>query len=89
MTQASSAIDLQSATTEIAENIRQVSAGIKDVNVNIIESSQVSGQVASEINDVLTESRTISKFSASVRNKAEELEAVFVQPGRMTCQFKA
>nr|MDA3790257.1 methyl-accepting chemotaxis protein [Desulfobacula sp.] len=48
--EAASAVDLQSTTASgIAENIGQVSLGIQEVNVNVNQSSEVSGQVAHEI----------------------------------------
>ncbi|MDA3790005.1 MAG: methyl-accepting chemotaxis protein, partial [Desulfobacula sp.] len=72
----------------IAENIGQVSLGIQEVNVNVNQSSEVSGQVAHEITDVLTASQEINNFSSEVKEKSEILNNVMLQLQAMTEKFK-
>ncbi len=60
-------------------------AGIQEVNENVAQSSQVSGQVANEISEVLEASQTtISSLSANVKEKAVALEEVIEQLRAMT-----
>ncbi|MBU0970821.1 MAG: methyl-accepting chemotaxis protein, partial [Proteobacteria bacterium] len=70
------------------ENIGQVSLGIQEVNENVSQSSDVSGQVAHEIADVLTASQQISDFSSDVKAKAGTLNAVMLQLRAMTKKFQ-
>ncbi|WP_300455197.1 methyl-accepting chemotaxis protein [Desulfobacula sp.] len=89
VTEAAAAIETQSTTTiEIAENISQVSLGIQEVNVNVTQSSDVSGQVAEEITDVLATSKEINQFSLTVKEKASLVNNVMLQLQAMTEKFK-
>ena len=89
MNEAATAIELQSDTTNaIAENIGQVSQGIQEVNVNVSQSSQVSGQVAQEISDVLRASQEMNSLSSTVKEKATLLNDVMLQLQAMTEKFK-
>ena len=86
---AASAIELQLVTTnEIAENISQVSSGIQEVNINITQSSEVSGQVTHEISDVLTASHEINTLSSAVKEKSKTLNDVMLQLNAMAEKFK-
>ncbi|MFO7911855.1 MAG: tyrosine-type recombinase/integrase, partial [Desulfotignum sp.] len=79
----------QSDTTRaMTENIGQVSAGIQEVNENVAQSSQVAGQVASEISDVLSASEKIRSLSDNVKQKAGTLDQVITRLRTMTQRFK-
>lgn len=89
VTEASSAIDSQSATTgEIAENINQVSLGIQEVNENVNQSSAVSGKVAEDISEILAASQQINNLSADVKKKADTLTGVMEQLKTLTGRFQ-
>ena len=58
------------------------------MNINVSQSSDVSGQVAHEISDVLTGSQEINRLSSMVKEKAVVLNDVMLQLQDMTERFK-
>ncbi|VFQ46205.1 methyl-accepting chemotaxis protein [Desulfoluna butyratoxydans] len=71
------AIEEQSVTTtEISGNINKASSGIQTVSDKILESTQVSRDMARQISHVNTTAEEMTDVSTQVRNNATELQSL-------------
>jgi methyl-accepting chemotaxis protein len=84
-----SAVEEQSVTTQdIAKSISQASRGIEEVNGNISQSSQVSGEIAREIGEVTATTSEMSSNSSQVNERSAELSQLAVRLKEMVGRFK-
>jgi methyl-accepting chemotaxis protein len=84
-----SAVEEQSVTTQdIAKSISQASRGIEEVNGNISQSSQVSGEIAREIGEVTATTSEMSANSSQVNERSAELSQLAVRLKEMVGRFK-
>ncbi|BBO82735.1 methyl-accepting chemotaxis protein [Desulfosarcina ovata subsp. sediminis] len=76
------------STNEIVSNIGQASEGIKEVNVNVSESSTVSGEIARDIAGVNDSTTHISDHSRQVSQSAGSLSKVAIRLKETVERFK-
>jgi methyl-accepting chemotaxis protein len=84
-----SAVEEQSATTQsIADNVSQAARGFTDVNAHVAKSSQVSGDIAKQIDLVTHASNDLSQSSAQVNMNSKDLSALAEELDRLVGMFK-
>ncbi len=84
-----SAVEEQSATTQnIADNVSQAAQGISGVNAHVARSSQVSGDIAKQIDMVNHSTNDLSQSSSQVNMNSKELSALAEELDRLVGMFK-
>jgi methyl-accepting chemotaxis protein len=83
------AVEEQAVTSqEISDNVAQGSQGIQDVNVNVVKSSTVAGNISGGIGDVNMGIRNIADSSGEVSNSASGLAQLSENLKKLVDQFK-
>ena len=83
------AVEEQSVTaTEIAKSVGNILMGIQEMNGNIAESAQVSGDIAREIAEVNTASLLMSENATLINENAGKLNSLAEGFARMVGRFK-
>lgn len=84
----SRAVEEQSSTTrEIASNIEQTSSGMNTINDMMVQSSQVTGEIAKDIAGVNTAAKGISESSLQVNTSADDLSQLADKLKSMMSKF--
>lgn len=82
-------VEEQLATTkEIANNVNRASAGIDEINDSMSQSSNVSADIARDINDVSQEAETVSSNSSHMEQSAKNLDQLAEDLKKLVNQFK-
>lgn len=74
--------------SDVAINIEQASLGISEVNENVAQSSQVTSQIATELETVQQRVQIISDSSMGMRDNAESLSNLAAQLRKMISAFR-
>jgi len=83
------AVEEQAATTQqITEDINSVSGGIEGVTQHVDSATQISGSVATEINQIKTASKSIGEGSSHIQNNATDLAQLAEELNSLVGQFK-
>jgi len=75
-------------TKEIAGNVANASIGIEEVNLNVAQSSTVSGELVGDITELNESAADISENISKVNVNAEELSKLTAQLKEMVGKFK-
>lgn len=76
------------STQEIARNVEEAFRGIQEANHNVSESSQVSTDIARDINQVSSEAAEMAESGMSVKNNAVLLAQMAKQLNELVRHFK-
>jgi methyl-accepting chemotaxis protein len=83
-----SAMEQQSvATKEITSNVNQAARGVEDVNKNVVQTTNVSGTIAKDMEEVYRASQEAAVGSTQVKDSARELSRLAAQLNHMMSGF--